>query len=96
MHNQHAQLSQTLADQHITQLREHATRQRLLATANPPTPAQVVAPPPVAAPRPPARAADQLTSHPPNPNPPVGRSHVQAHTGSWQWDECWQPATLPV
>lgn len=36
MHNQHAQLSQTLADQHITQLREHATRQQLLATANPP------------------------------------------------------------
>jgi len=36
MHNQHAQLSQTLADQHITRLREHATRQQLLATANPP------------------------------------------------------------
>jgi len=36
MHNQHAHLSQTLADQHITRLREHATRQQLLATANPP------------------------------------------------------------
>ena len=36
MHNQHAQLSQTLANQHITQLCEHATRQRLLPAARQP------------------------------------------------------------
>jgi hypothetical protein len=36
MNNQHAGLSQTLADQHITRLRQQATRQRLLhATRQP-------------------------------------------------------------
>jgi hypothetical protein len=33
MNNQHAGLSQTLADQHITELQEQATRQRLLPAA---------------------------------------------------------------
>jgi hypothetical protein len=36
MHNQHAGLSQTLAAQHITDLRQQATHQRLLATARRP------------------------------------------------------------
>ena len=36
MNNQHAGLSQTLADQHITGQRDHATRQRLkLVTRQP-------------------------------------------------------------
>jgi hypothetical protein len=33
MHNQHADLSQTLAEQHRTQLQEQATRQRPLPVA---------------------------------------------------------------
>ena len=36
MNNQHAGLSQTLADQHITGLRDHATRQRLKLAARQP------------------------------------------------------------
>ena len=36
MHNQHAGLSQTLADQHITELRDHASRQRLKLAARQP------------------------------------------------------------
>jgi hypothetical protein len=33
MNNQHVGLSQTLADQHITGLRDHATRERLKLAA---------------------------------------------------------------
>jgi hypothetical protein len=33
MHNQHTDLSQTLADQHRTQLQKQATHQRALSTA---------------------------------------------------------------
>jgi hypothetical protein len=36
MHNQHADLSQTLADQHRTQLRQRATHQRPLPVARQP------------------------------------------------------------
>jgi hypothetical protein len=36
MHNQHTDLSQTLADQHRTQLQEQATHQRALPTNDPP------------------------------------------------------------
>jgi hypothetical protein len=36
MHNQHAELSQTLAEQHITQRHEQATHARLLREARPP------------------------------------------------------------
>ena len=36
MNNQYARLSQTLADQHITGLRDHATRQRLKLAARQP------------------------------------------------------------
>jgi hypothetical protein len=36
MHNQHAGLSQTLAEQHITGLQQQATRQRLLRAARQP------------------------------------------------------------
>ena len=36
MHNQHIDLSQTLADQHRTQLQEQATHQRVLPTDDPP------------------------------------------------------------
>jgi hypothetical protein len=36
MNNQHRGLSQTLADQHITGLRDHATRQRLKLAARHP------------------------------------------------------------
>ena len=36
MHNQHAGLSQTLAAQHATDLRQQATHQRLLQAARPP------------------------------------------------------------
>jgi hypothetical protein len=36
MHNQHAGLSQTLAAQHTTDLRQQATNQRLLQAARPP------------------------------------------------------------
>jgi hypothetical protein len=36
MNNQHAGLSQTLADQHRTRLRQQATRQRLLHTTRQP------------------------------------------------------------
>jgi hypothetical protein len=36
MHNQHTDLSQTLADQHRTQLQEQATHQRALPTDDPP------------------------------------------------------------
>jgi hypothetical protein len=36
MNNQYAGLSQTLADQHITGLRDHATRQRLKLAARQP------------------------------------------------------------
>ena len=36
MNNQHAGLSQTLATQHSTRLRQQATRQRLLHAALPP------------------------------------------------------------
>jgi hypothetical protein len=35
MHNQHTDLSQTLADQHRTQLQEQATHQRALPTNDP-------------------------------------------------------------
>jgi hypothetical protein len=34
MHNQHTDLSQTLADQHRTQLQEQATHQQLLPAAH--------------------------------------------------------------
>jgi hypothetical protein len=36
MHNQHAELSQVLAEQHITQRHEQATNARLAAGARPP------------------------------------------------------------
>jgi hypothetical protein len=36
MHNQHAALSQLLAEQRMTQRREQATRQRLVRSARPP------------------------------------------------------------
>ena len=36
MNNQHAGLSQTLAEQHITRLRQQATHQRLLRAARQP------------------------------------------------------------
>ena len=36
MHNQHTGLSQTLAEQHRTHLRQQATRQRLLAATRRP------------------------------------------------------------
>jgi hypothetical protein len=36
MHNQHTDLSQTLADQHRTQLQEQATHQQALPTDDPP------------------------------------------------------------
>jgi hypothetical protein len=36
MHNQHSGLSQTLADQHRSELQQHADRQRLLPTASQP------------------------------------------------------------
>ena len=36
MHNQHADLSQTLADQHIAALQEQATHQRPLRATRPP------------------------------------------------------------
>jgi hypothetical protein len=36
MHNQHTDLSQTLADQHRTQLQDQATHQRALPTNAPP------------------------------------------------------------
>ena len=36
MHNQHTDLSQTLADQHRTQLREQAIHERALPTDDPP------------------------------------------------------------
>jgi hypothetical protein len=36
MHNQHAELSQTLAEQHITERHEQATLARLVRVARPP------------------------------------------------------------
>jgi hypothetical protein len=38
MHNQHAELSQVLADRHITQSHEQATHARLINSARPPRP----------------------------------------------------------
>jgi hypothetical protein len=81
MHNQHSELSQTLAEQHITGLRDHATRQGA-EVCRPPTapPAHVAAPPLVAAARPPAVAADQRASHPHSVSRSIGGNHVQTHT----------------
>ena len=77
MHNQHTDLSQTLADQHLTELQEQATHQR--RSSRRPAPragAPQLVPPLVAAAHPPALAG-QLTNR---PTSPIDRSEAPMST----------------